>query len=128
MTRSPSPNTTPQPSICLVLDPEGRGTVLQVTSVHNLDGETLAERLYEAYAMTTENNEELPVEITAETLLGHLGKQIADCAEGWHHWANEPTQEAWDTVRPWAERQVRRLFPDLTWSVEPDRQFLPPSS
>ncbi|MFD3728838.1 hypothetical protein [Streptomyces sp. NPDC058671] len=121
-------NTAPQPSTCLVLDPDGRGTVLQVTSVHNLDGETLAERLYEAYAMTTENGEKLPAEITAETLLGHLGEQTAACAEGWHHWANEPTQEAWDTVRPWAERQVRRLFPDLTWRVEPDRQFLPSSS
>ncbi|MEU2454843.1 hypothetical protein ABZ605_32740 [Streptomyces sp. NPDC012765] len=121
-------NTAPQPSTCLVLDPDGRGTVLQVTSVHNLDGETLAERLYEAYAMTTENNMELPEEITTETLMAALGEQIANCAEGWHTWANEPTQEAWDTVRPWAERQVRRLFPGLTWRVEADRQFLPPTS
>ncbi|WP_331732027.1 hypothetical protein OG592_41030 (plasmid) [Streptomyces avidinii] len=66
-------NTAPQPSTCLVLDSDGRGTVLQVTSVHNLDGETLAERLYEAYAMTTDNNMELPDEITVETLMAELG-------------------------------------------------------
>ncbi|MFE0774250.1 hypothetical protein [Streptomyces sp. NPDC058861] len=67
--------------------------------------------------MTTENGEELPAEIITETLLGHLGEQTAARAEGRHHWADEPTQEARNTVRPWAEQQVRRLFPDLSRSV-----------
>ncbi|MFB7341276.1 hypothetical protein ACFCZ6_14560 [Streptomyces hydrogenans] len=121
-------NITPQPSTCVIADPDGRGAVLRVAFVHHLDGETLAERLYDAYAMTTENGEDLPDEITLEDLLRHLGEQNASCAEGWHTWANEPTQQSWDTVRPWAERQVRRLFPDLTWSVEPDRRVIPPTS
>ncbi|MFD9047766.1 hypothetical protein [Streptomyces zaomyceticus] len=118
-------NTTPQPSTALVIDPDGRGTVLQVTSVHNLDGETLAERLYEAYAMTAASGAELPAEITAEMLLGHLGEQHAACAEGWHAGVNEPSQDAWDAVRPWAEQQIRRLFPTLAWRVDQSRQPAP---
>ncbi|WP_405895219.1 hypothetical protein OG612_45475 (plasmid) [Streptomyces sp. NBC_01527] len=97
-----------------------------MTYAHHLDGETLALRLYEAYAKCPENGEPFPEGITLETLAAHIGEQGASCAEGWHEWESEPTQEAWDKVWPWAQEQVRRLFPDLTWSVEPDRRIALP--
>jgi hypothetical protein len=118
-------NTTALPaSYKAIPDPEGRGPVLQVTYAHNLDGESLAMRLYYAYAKAPENGETLPAEISVETLMGHLGEQGASCAEGWHEYESEPTQEAWDEVWPWAQDQVRRLFPDLAWNVEPDRRIV----
>jgi hypothetical protein len=110
----------------MIRDPDGRGVVLQVTQAHNLDGETLALRLYNAYAKVPENGETLPAEITVETLMAHLGEQGASCAEGWHHYESEPTQQAWDEVWPWAQDQVRRLFPNLAWNVEPERRIVLP--
>jgi hypothetical protein len=120
-------NSTPPPAICTeVLDPQGRGTVLQVVYAHHLDGETLAMRLFDAYGHRPENGDALPDEVPAHTVMELLGAQGAHCAEGWHVSANEPTQEAWDEVWPWAQAQVRRLFPSLTWSVEPERRIALP--
>ncbi|MEJ8654677.1 hypothetical protein WKI65_43265 [Streptomyces sp. MS1.AVA.3] len=120
-------NTSPPPATYEAIpDPDGRGAVLQVTYAHNLDGESLAMRLYYAHAKVSENGEKLPTEISVDTLMGHLGEQGASCAEGWHEYESEPTQQAWDEVWPWAQDQVRRLFPDLTWNVESDRRIALP--
>jgi len=120
-------NNAPPKATCLPIDdPEGRGTVLRVVYAHCLDGETLAMRLFDAYAHRPENGEALPDEITIQTLSEHLGMQGSNCAEGWHASATEPSQQAWDEVWPWAQAQVRRLFPDLTWSVEPERRLALP--
>ncbi|WP_435245033.1 hypothetical protein [Streptomyces tendae] len=118
-------NTTPAPATGeSVPDAEGRGTVLRVTTVHLLDGETLALHLFEAYAHHPEDGDPLPDEVTAATVMEVLAKQAALCAEGWHESANEPTQQAWDQVWPWAKAHVARLFPDLTWNVEEGHRTL----
>lgn len=112
-------NTIPSPATHqTVPDAEGRGTVLQITSTHNLDGQTLVLRLFESFAHYPEHGEPLPDEITTDSVMHCLGQQAAECAEGWHETVNEPTQKCWETVWPWAEAQIRRLFPDLTWNVE----------
>ncbi|MEE1741223.1 hypothetical protein PUR49_32655 [Streptomyces sp. BE147] len=120
-------NSTPAPaSFVLVADPDGRGAVLHVTYSHHLDGETLALRLYEEFAHQAESGIPLPKEIETDVLTSLLGKQGAYCAEGWHVSANEPTQQSWETVWPWAQAQVRRLMPNLTWSVESGRRIVMP--
>jgi nucleotidyltransferase/DNA polymerase involved in DNA repair len=51
-------NTAPPPAQYEVVpDPEGGGIVLQVVYAHHLDGETLAMRLYEAFAYCPEHGE-----------------------------------------------------------------------
>lgn len=52
-----------------------------------------------------------------------LGEQGADCAEGWHSSANEATEEASNEAWQWVRDQVNRLFPGLSWKVEPDRRM-----
>ncbi|MER6253652.1 hypothetical protein ABT224_20080 [Streptomyces sp. NPDC001584] len=112
-------NTAPPPATCkAAVDPEGRGTVLQVTFTHNLDGETLALHLYEAYLPSVIDGGTLPDEVTAETVMQLLASERASCTEGWHTRVNEPTREDWVVTWPWAQRQSRRLFPNLTWNVE----------
>lgn len=120
-------NTAPAPATSeSVPDTQGRGTVLRVTAIHHLDGETLALRLFEAYAHHPDDGDPLPEEVTAATVMEVLAKQTVLCAEGWHESANEPTQQAWDQVWPWAQDHIRRLFPDLTWNVEGGHRTLNP--
>ncbi|MFB7649351.1 hypothetical protein ACFC0S_16165 [Streptomyces sp. NPDC056084] len=118
-------NTAPAPAThTSVPDAGGRGTVLRITTSHNLDGQSLALQLYDTFAHHVEDGTPLPDEITADTVMELLGSRTALCAEGWHESANEPTQEAWNQVWPWAEAHIRRLFPDLTWNVEEGHRTL----
>ncbi|MER5549871.1 hypothetical protein ABT072_47650 [Streptomyces sp. NPDC002589] len=120
-------NTSPPPAVCTtVVDPAGRGTVVRVVYAHHEDGETLAFKLAHAYQFRTEHSEELPEELPLADLMELLGAQGAACAEGWHVPANEPTEESWNLVWPWAQDQIRRIFPDVSWTVEPDRRIVMP--
>ncbi|MFD5881031.1 hypothetical protein [Streptomyces yangpuensis] len=115
------------PATCTAIpDPAGRGTVLKVTYSHNLDGETLARTLFDRYAHHVVDGEPLPDEIPLDTLMDLLGQQGAYCAEGWHESANDFTDEAWPTVWPWAQAQIQRLLPDITWNIDPNRQIVQP--
>ncbi|MFJ2752720.1 hypothetical protein [Streptomyces sp. NPDC087297] len=112
-------NSAPPPATFkMTPDPEGRGTVLEATFTHNLDGETLALHLYEAYVSSLDDGGTLPDEITPESVMQLLANERASCTEGWHERVNEPTRGAWAETWLWAQSQVRRLFPDLTWNVE----------
>ncbi|MFD4609986.1 hypothetical protein ACFWOT_18170 [Streptomyces sp. NPDC058440] len=117
-------NTTPSPAIAtLVPDSEGHGTVLRIVYAHHLDGESLALQLFNRYVHRFRAGNQLPDEITRAEVMALLGAQGADCAEGWHSSANEPTEEASDEAWQWVRAQVTRLFPGLSWKVEPDRRM-----
>ncbi|MEV7839108.1 hypothetical protein [Streptomyces albidoflavus] len=117
-------NTTPPPAIAtLVPDSEGHGTVLRIVYAHHLDGESLAFQLFHRYVYRLQAGTQLPDEITRAEVMALLGEQGADCAEGWHSSANEPTEEASDEAWLWVRAQVNRLFPGLSWKVEPDRRI-----
>ncbi|MGC0379987.1 hypothetical protein [Streptomyces sp. SAI-129] len=117
-------NTTPPPAIAtLVPDSEGHGTVLRIVYAHHLDGESLALQLFHRYVHRLQASTQLPAEITRAEVMALLGAQGADCAEGWHSSANEPTEEASDEAWQWVRAQVTRLFPGLSWKVEPDRRM-----
>ncbi|MEV7245150.1 hypothetical protein AB0N92_28465 [Streptomyces sp. NPDC093248] len=117
-------NTTPRPAIAtLVPDSEGHGTVLRIVYAHHLDGESLALQLFHRYVHRLQASTQLPAEITRAEVMALLGAQGADCAEGWHSSANEPTEEASDEAWQWVRAQVTRLFPGLSWKVEPDRRM-----
>lgn len=117
-------NPSPPPAAHLVLELHGRGTVLEVTTRTNLDGETLAVRVYEAYVHRVGDGEELPQDITADTVMKLLAEEHANCTEGWHRWVNQPTRLAWKITWPWAQEQSRRLFPGLTWNLEGESRRL----
>ncbi|ODA69745.1 hypothetical protein [Streptomyces sp. AVP053U2] len=90
-------NTTPPPAIAtLVPDSEGHGTVLRIVYAHHLDGETLAFQLFHRYVHRLQAGTQLPDEITCAEVMALLGAQGADCAEGWHFSANEPTSAGRD--------------------------------
>ncbi|KOV54578.1 hypothetical protein ADL00_29795 [Streptomyces sp. AS58] len=117
-------NTTPPPAIAaLVPDSEGHGTVLRIVYAHHLDGETLAFQLFHRYVHRLQAGTQLPDEITRAEVMALLGAQGADCAEGWHSSVNEPTEAASDEAWQWVRAQVTRLFPGLSWKVEPDRRM-----
>ncbi|KOT46800.1 hypothetical protein ADK41_01050 [Streptomyces caelestis] len=117
-------NTTPSPAIAtLVPDSEGHGTVLRIVYAHHLDGESLAFQLFHRYVHRLQAGSPLPDEITRSEVMTLLGEQGADCAEGWHSSANEPTEEASAEAWQWVCAQVNRLFPGLSWKVEPDRRM-----
>ena len=117
-------NTTPSPAIAtLVPDSEGHGTVLRIVYAHHLDGESLAFQLFHRYVPRLQAGTQLPDEITRSEVMALLGEQGADCAEGWHTSANEPTEEASAEAWQWVCAQVNRLFPGLSWKVEPDRRM-----
>lgn len=117
-------NTTPSPAIAtLVPDSEGHGTVLRIVYAHHLDGESLAFQLFHRYVHRLQAGSPLPDEITRSEVMTLLGEQGADCAEGWHSSANEPTEEASAEAWQWVCAQVNRQFPGLSWKVEPDRRM-----
>ncbi|WP_030380980.1 MULTISPECIES: hypothetical protein [unclassified Streptomyces] len=117
-------NTTPSPAIAtLVPDSEGHGTVLRIVYAHHLDGESLAFQLFHRYVHRLQAGSPLPDEITRSEVMTLLGEQGAHCAEGWHSSANEPTEEASAEAWQWVCAQVNRLFPGLSWKVEPDRRM-----
>lgn len=117
-------NTAPSPAIAtLVPDSEGHGTVLRFVYAHHLDGESLAFQLFHRYVHRLQAGSPLPDEITRSEVMTLLGEQGADCAEGWHSSANEPTEEASAEAWQWVCAQVNRLFPGLSWKVEPDRRM-----
>lgn len=117
-------NTTPSPAIAtLVPDSEGHGTVLRIVYAHHLDGESLAFQLFHQYVHRLQAGSPLPDEITRSEVMTLLGEQGASCAEGWHSSANEPTEEASAEAWQWVCAQVNRLFPGLSWKVEPDRRM-----
>ncbi|MFI2906727.1 hypothetical protein ACG2OD_00435 [Streptomyces sp. PDY-4] len=117
-------NTTPPPAIAtLVPDSEGHGTVLRIVYAHHLDGESLAFQLFHRYVHRLQAGTPLPDEITRSEVMALLGEQGADCAEGWHSSANEPTEEASAEAWQWVCAQVNRLFPGLSWKVEPGRRM-----
>lgn len=117
-------NTTPPPAIAtLVPDSEGHGMVLRIVYAHHLDGESLAFQLFHRYVHRLQAGTQLPDEITRSEVMALLGEQGADCAEGWHSSANEPTEEASAEAWQWVCAQVNRLFPGLSWKVEPDRRM-----
>ncbi|WP_416961439.1 hypothetical protein [Streptomyces sp. Agncl-13] len=117
-------NTTPPPAIAtLVPDSEGHGTVLRIVYAHHLDGESLAFQLFHRLVHRLQAGTPLPDEITHSEVMALLGEQGADCAEGWHSSANEPTEEASNEAWQWVRDQVNRLFPGLSWKVEPDRRM-----
>ncbi|MER5372530.1 hypothetical protein [Streptomyces sp. NPDC002553] len=96
---------------------ENEALVATVTVTYPMDGSAIAAKLYAAYSKPFENGTPLPEELMVEDVMRTLAQESADCADGWHFWHAEPGQEAWDTVRPWAEAQTRRLFPTLTWDL-----------
>ncbi|MEU1151959.1 hypothetical protein ABZ369_02860 [Streptomyces sp. NPDC005918] len=117
-------NTTPPPAIAtLVPDSEGHGKVLRIVYAHHLDGESLAFQLFHRFVHRLQAGTPLPDEITRSELMALLGEQGADCAEGWHSSANEATEEASNEAWQWVRDQVNRLFPGLSWKVEPDRRM-----
>lgn len=120
-------NTSPPPAVCTTVpDLEGRGTLVRVLYAHHEDGETLAFKLAHAYQFHPESGEVLPEELPLAALMKLLGAQGAACAEGWHVSENEPTEESWNLVWPWAQAQIRHLFPDVTWKIEPERRIVMP--
>lgn len=120
-------NTSPPPAVCTTVpDPEGRGTVVRIVYAHHEDGETLAFKLAHAYQFRPENGEDLPEELPLAALMEFLGAQGAACAEGWHVSESEPNEESWNLVWPWAQDQIHRLFPDVSWTVEPERRIIMP--
>jgi hypothetical protein len=96
---------------------ENGALIAKVTVTYPMDGSGIAAKLYATYSKPFESGDPLPEELTVEDVMRTLAQESADCAEGWHFWEAEPGQEAWDTVHPWAEAQVRRLFPTLTWDL-----------
>ncbi|MEU5137081.1 hypothetical protein [Streptomyces californicus] len=117
-------NTTPPPAIATsVPDSEGHGMVLRIVYAHHLDGETLAYQLFHQYVHRLQDGTQLPDAISRAEVMALLGERGADCAEGWHSSANEPTEDASDEAWRWVCVQVNRLFPGLTWKVEPDRRM-----
>ncbi|MFF2751113.1 hypothetical protein ACFVVA_36955 [Kitasatospora sp. NPDC058048] len=90
-------------------------TTLTVTTTAVMDAEAIAAKLYAAYSKPFESGDPLPAVLTLADLMQTLADEAAGCADGWHHWQAEPGREAYDTVGPWAEQQVRRLLPHLTW-------------
>ncbi|MER6401386.1 hypothetical protein ABT263_35895 [Kitasatospora sp. NPDC001603] len=88
---------------------------LSVTTTAVMDAADVAAKVYAVFSKPFEGGEPLPPLLTVQDVMGVLAREAAGCAEGWHFWAAEPGQEASDTVQPWAESQVRRLFPELTW-------------
>ncbi|MFI6688440.1 hypothetical protein [Streptomyces sp. NPDC050485] len=119
--------TSPPPAVCTTVpDPEGRGTVVRVVYAHHEDGETLALKLAHAYQSFPEYGEDLPEELSLADLMKLLGTLGAPCAEGCHESVNEPTEASWNVVWPWSQDQIRRLFPDVSWTVEPERRIVMP--
>ncbi|WP_329492558.1 hypothetical protein OG618_37850 (plasmid) [Kitasatospora sp. NBC_01246] len=88
---------------------------LSVTATAVMDAEAIAAKLYATFSKPFESGDPLPPLLTVQDVMQVLASEAAGCADGWHFWATEPGQDAWDTVHPWAEAQVRRLFPELTW-------------
>ncbi|MFF4323731.1 hypothetical protein [Streptomyces sp. NPDC001568] len=116
------PRTPFQPATYrLIPGPDG-STVAQVIHGTHIDGETLAARLYDYYVHRQDEGDELPTDLTIDTVLHHLGKQSTICVEGWHQSINEPGDEAAEITWKWARAQVERLFPELSWTVDPDQR------
>ncbi|WP_063729025.1 hypothetical protein [Streptomyces sp. RTd22] len=105
------------PATFVLAEDDGVVTV-QVSVTYPMDGEAIVAKLYAAYSKPFENGTPLPEQLTMQDVMRTLAQESANCADGWHFWESEPGQAAWDAVHPWAEAQVRRLFPMLTWPEE----------
>jgi hypothetical protein len=101
-------------------DAEYKGSaVLAVTVTHLMDAEGIASKLYAQYGTPDfTEGDPLPEGLTVEDVMGVLSRQAAECADGLHFWANEPSSDAWEIVHPWAVANVKRLFPHLAWSAQ----------
>jgi hypothetical protein len=118
------PNLPDRPAPATYEDARHEGAaVLSVTTTHLMDGPAIASKLYAQYGTPDfAEGDPLPEALTVEDVMRALSQQAAECADGYHFWANEPSSDAWDIVQPWAEANVKRLFPHLTWPTEaPDR-------
>ncbi|MEV7929652.1 hypothetical protein [Kitasatospora sp. NPDC088779] len=111
--RSPAPD--PVPASYRWRRAIGGTVALSVTATAVMDAEAVAAKLYAAFSKPFEGGDPLPPLLTVQDVMQVLAREFAGCANGWHFWAAEPGQDAWDTVHPWAEAQVRRMFPELTW-------------
>ncbi|MFE7194468.1 hypothetical protein [Kitasatospora sp. NPDC057541] len=94
-----------------------RTTSLTVTTTVRMDAQALAAKLHDAYWSTGEDGEALPT-LTRHQVLDIVGRLADDCADGWHQSMNGPGERAHDQVTAWADAQIRRLFPELTWPQE----------
>ncbi|WP_033356051.1 hypothetical protein [Kitasatospora aureofaciens] len=92
------------------------GTVaLAITATAVMDAQAIAAKLYAAYSKPYESGAQLPALLTVADVMQTLAAESAGCADGWHFWESEPGHQAYVEVHPWAQEQVRRLFPELTW-------------
>jgi hypothetical protein len=98
-----------------------RGTVGRLVVTLDMDGETLAQALYEEFDHALDNDDSLPEDITRGAVLKILSAKYASCSEGWHASMNEASETSSTAAQQWSEATVRRLFPELTWSVTSDR-------
>ncbi|MFK0015700.1 hypothetical protein [Streptomyces sp. NPDC091027] len=93
-----------------------------ITTSYAMDAESLTAKLHQAYAHTLRDGGTLPEELTMEQVMQALANEAAGCADAMHFWAQEPDQESFDVVFPWAGRQIRRLFPTITWPESEDAE------
>lgn len=113
------PNLPERPAPATHEDATHEGAaVLSVTVTYLMDGEGIASKLYAQYGTPDfAEGDKLP-ELTVEDVMRALSQQAAECADGYHFWANEPSSDAFEIVYPWAVESVKRLFPHLTWKAE----------
>jgi hypothetical protein len=106
----------------IITGKDGTTVCALITTSYAMDAESLTAKLHQRYAHTLLNGETLPEELTMEQVMQALADEAAGCADAMHFWAQDPDQESFDVVYPWAERQIRRLFPALTWPESKDAE------
>ncbi|MFJ2193122.1 hypothetical protein ACIOJE_35135 [Kitasatospora sp. NPDC087861] len=87
---------------------------LAVTTTAVMDARSLAVRLAGAYSVPLDNGTKLPATLTVADVMQTLADESAGCADGWHFWAQEPSEDADEATQEWATGHIGRLFPDLT--------------
>ncbi|MFD8708622.1 hypothetical protein ACFV1W_39600 [Kitasatospora sp. NPDC059648] len=87
---------------------------LAVTTTAVMDARSIAIRLANAHAVPLDNGTKLPATLTIADVMQTLADESAGCADGWHFWAAEPSEDADEAAQTWAAGHVRRLFPHLT--------------
>ncbi|MEW1675509.1 hypothetical protein AB0O47_20030 [Streptomyces noursei] len=103
----------------IITGKDGATVCALITTSYAMDAESLATKLHQRYAHTLLNGDWLE-ELTVEQVMQALADEAAGCADAMHFWSQEPDQESFDVVYPWAKRQIRRLFPTLTWPTSPE--------
>ncbi|MFD8600410.1 hypothetical protein ACFV1L_35970 [Kitasatospora sp. NPDC059646] len=86
--------------------------VLRVTATVELDADELAILLANHHHGTVDGREELPA-FTVEHALATVADAVADCARGFHEFANEPTRYAVAAAGAWAADGIEQVWSEL---------------